>query len=235
MEQEYNDSRKGSSGNSSKTLMILAIILGIAAIVLVILLLQTRSNLKSLLAEKEEQRVELQTELDSLLVEHERVKQVYGQLSDSLSVKDSVIRANAVEIKRLLDTEWEYYKVKKKLSQLQLIAQGYVRQMDSLYRVNTALTEENIAIRKDLKDLRQEKEEIENLWCEGDPEDPDGRMGAAWLYDYSDWEVEDDYVEIYGPFTVDIVDEDEYNVVIEENIKLENRPKIDPNSAWPFK
>ena len=161
MEQEYNDSRKGSSGNSSKKLMILAIILGIAAIVLVILLLQTRSNLKSLLAEKEEQRVELQSELDSLLVEHERVKQVYGQLSDSLSVKDSVIRANAVEIKRLLDTEWEYYKVKKKLSQLQLIAQGYVRQMDSLYRVNSALTEENIAIRKDLKDLRQEKEEIE--------------------------------------------------------------------------
>jgi len=81
----------------------------------------------------------------------------------------------------------------------------------------------------------EEKEEIENLWCEGDSEDPDGRMGAAWLYDWSDWEVEDDYVEIYGPFTVDIVDGDEYNVVIEENIKLENRPKIDPNTAWPFK
>jgi hypothetical protein len=60
-------------------------------------------------------------------------------------------------------------------------------------------------------------------------------MGAAWLYDYSDWEVEDDYVEIYGPFTVDIVDEVEYNVVIEENIKLEPRPKLDPNSSWPFK
>jgi hypothetical protein len=85
----------------------------------------------------------------------------YGQLSDSLMVKDSVIQANAMEIKRLLDTEWEYYKVKKKLGQLQLIAQGYVRQMDSLYRVNTELTEENQAIRKDLKDLRQEKDKIE--------------------------------------------------------------------------
>ncbi len=160
MEQENFDKR-GSSGNSSKSMMILAIILGIVAIVLIILLIQTRSSLKGLLTEKEQQRVELQMELDSLLVEHDRVKKEYGQLSDSLTVKDSVIQANAIEIKRLLDTEWEYYKVKKKLGQLQLIAQGYVRQMDSLYRVNTALTEENQAIRKDLKDLRKVKEEIE--------------------------------------------------------------------------
>jgi hypothetical protein len=81
----------------------------------------------------------------------------------------------------------------------------------------------------------EEKEEIESLWCDGDPEDPDERIGAAWLYDYSDWEVEDDYVEIYGPFKVDIIDEDEYNVIIEENIVLQPRPKLDPNSAWPFK
>jgi hypothetical protein len=62
----------------------------------------------------------------------------------------------------LLDTEWEYYKVKKKLAQLQLVAQGYVRQMDSLYRVNATLSEENVAIKKDLKDLRKEKDQIES-------------------------------------------------------------------------
>lgn len=160
MEQDISKSGRGSA-DSSKKMMILAIVFGVAAIVLVILLFQTRSSLKGLLAEKEQQRVELQMELDSVLVEHEKVKMEYGQLSDSLMVKDSVIQANAMEIKRLLDTEWEYYKVKKKLGQLQLIAQGYVRQMDSLYRVNTALTEENQAIRKDLKDLRQEKDKIE--------------------------------------------------------------------------
>ena len=81
----------------------------------------------------------------------------------------------------------------------------------------------------------EEKEEIENFWCNGDPEDPNGRIGAAWLYDYSDWEVEDDYVEIYGPFQVDIIDENDYNIVIEENIELKPRPPIDKNSAWPFK
>jgi hypothetical protein len=47
--------------------------------------------------------------------------------------------------------------------------------------------------------------------------------------------VEEDYVQIMGPFNVDIVDGDEYNVVIEENVKLENRPKLDPNASWPFK
>ena len=80
----------------------------------------------------------------------------------------------------------------------------------------------------------EEKEAIENCWCNGDPDDPDMRMGAAWLYDYSEWKVEDDYIEIIGPFKVDIVDDNEYNSNIEENIKLESRP-IDTNSSWPFK
>ncbi len=81
----------------------------------------------------------------------------------------------------------------------------------------------------------EEKEKIENLWCNGDPDDPDGRTNAAWLYDYSDWEVEDDYIEIFGPFKVDIIDEEDYNIIIEENIVLQPRPKLDSNSAWPFK
>lgn len=155
------EEKNAMGGKNNRMMMIIAAVLAVVAIVLVILLFQTRSNLKGLLAEKEQQRLELKLELDSLLVEHERVKIDYGQLSDSLTVKDSVIQANAKEIRRLLDTEWEYYKVKKKLGQLQLIAQGYVRQMDSLYRVNASLTEENVAIRKDLKDLRKEKDEIE--------------------------------------------------------------------------
>ena len=81
----------------------------------------------------------------------------------------------------------------------------------------------------------EEKADIEDKWCNGDPEDEFERVGAAWLYDFSDWIVDGDHVEILGPFKVDIVDEDQYNEVIEENIKLESRPKLDPNSSWPFK
>jgi hypothetical protein len=160
MEQVPNQNKSGK--NSNMAMIAIVVVLAIVLIGLIIILFSTRSTLKSLLAEKEQQRVELKQELDSVLVEHEKVKVEYGQLADSLVIKDSVIQANASEIRRLLDTEWEYYKVKKKLSQLQLVAQGYVKQIDSLYRVNATLSQENVAIKKDLKDLKKENEQIEN-------------------------------------------------------------------------
>ena len=159
---ETNPNESKAVNKSKNTLIILIVVLAVIIVGLFIAFFMTRTNLKDLLAEKEQQKVELQQELDSLLVEHDKVKKEYGQLADSLFVKDSVIQANAKEIRRLLDTEWEYYKVKKKLAQLQIVAQGYVQQMDSLYRVNASLSEENIAIKKDLKDLRKEKEQIES-------------------------------------------------------------------------
>jgi hypothetical protein len=128
---------------------------------LIIWLFMTMTNLNDLVAEKEMQKKELAAELDSLLVEHEQVKVEYGALADSLVVRDSIIQANAEEIRKLLDTQWEYYKVKKKLARLQEISQGYVRQMDSLYRVNEALAMENEEIRQDLGQVRREKEAIE--------------------------------------------------------------------------
>jgi hypothetical protein len=72
----------------------------------------------------------------------------------------------------------------------------------------------------------EEKQQIEDAWEEG---------GAGWLYDGEhDWLV--DYVEItiLGPFTVDIVDEDEYNSVIETDIELKPRPPFEATSSWPF-
>jgi cell division protein FtsB len=158
---EANPNQNIKPGMSKTTITAIIVVLAILIIGLIIILMQTRTNLKSLVAEKEQQRAELRIQLDSLVAEHNKVKVEYGTLSDSLVVKDSLIQANAVEIKRLLDTEWEYYKVKKKLAQLQVIAQNYVLQMDSLYKVNATLTEENVAIKKDLKDLKKEKALIE--------------------------------------------------------------------------
>ncbi len=157
------EEKKNSQFTGKKSLIGLIIIIVLAAALVFMFFWQnqTKSELNLLLEEKEQQRVELKQELDSLMVNHERVKTEHSELADSLTIKDSVIQANAVEIKKLLDTQWEYYKVKKKLSQLQEIAQGYVHQMDSLYRVNDALTEENIIIKKDLVVLRKEKEQIE--------------------------------------------------------------------------
>jgi hypothetical protein len=79
----------------------------------------------------------------------------------------------------------------------------------------------------------EEKEEIEELWANGDPNDEYERSGAAWLYDYSNWEVEGDTITILGPFTVDKIDEDVYNESI-ETVELKQRPPFVATTAWPF-
>ena len=80
-----------------------------------------------------------------------RFEQGKGNRDSSLSAKDSIIQANAIEIRKLLDTEWEYNKIRKKLAFLQQVAQGYVHQIDSLYTVNRELQAENEKIRQDFK------------------------------------------------------------------------------------
>jgi hypothetical protein len=137
--------------------------IGILLLVIAIMawmLINNRTTVVTLVKEKDMQRIELQSELDSLLTEHERVKSSYGKLSDSLSQKDSLIMANAAEIKQLLGTQYEYYKVKKKLELLRKISQGYVHQIDSLFTVNAELKEENTQIRGSYQREQTKNEEL---------------------------------------------------------------------------
>jgi hypothetical protein len=137
--------------------------IGILLVVIAIMawmLLNNHSTVVTLVKEKDLQRTELQAELDSLLNEHARVKSSYGKLSDSLAQKDSIIMTNAAEIKKLLGTQYEYYKVKKKLELLRKISQGYVHQIDSLFTVNTALKEENSQIRGNFQREQTRNEEL---------------------------------------------------------------------------
>ena len=148
-------------------------ILGVLAIALAFLLVRN-SSLKteneSLEAEKEMQRLDFQAEVDSLMKVHNELKDNYGELSQQLAEKDSIIQADAVEIKKLLDSQWDYYLVKKKLAALQEISQHYVRQMDSLYTVNRELVAENERIREEFQNerrqntnLTRQKEELTNM------------------------------------------------------------------------
>jgi len=162
--KDIKDKKKDSG---SKILKIIVALLLLIIIVLVWQLLDTRSDIETIKTESLNIKQSLQSELDSVVSEHELIKTEYGELADSLSVKDSVILANAKEIQRLLDTEWEYYKIKKKLALLRKITQGYVHQVDSLFRVNDELKEENIEIKKEFRkeqrktsELQKEKEEL---------------------------------------------------------------------------
>lgn len=97
----------------------------------------------------------LQTELDSLLASHDKIKAEYGELSEQLSEKDSTIIANAEEIKKLINSQADYKKIKKQLARLQTIAKEYVDEMDKLYQENLALKQENTQVKESLV---QEKE-----------------------------------------------------------------------------
>lgn len=125
----------------------------IAIAVLIILLIISFFNTRTIVINNDKvstEKLRLQSELDSLVGQHNLIKNSYGVLQDSLTQKDSLIIANAKEIQKLLAVEYDYYKIKKKLNLLRNITQNYVKQIDSLYKVNETLTTENKAIKKDL-------------------------------------------------------------------------------------
>jgi hypothetical protein len=170
MTTEHNLNNPIPSPNATRWLYILLGVFALVIIGLSVWLISTKGNLRVLQEEKDQQRVELQREVDSIIRTHNQTKLAYGQLADSLAVKDSIIQANAVEIKKLLDTQWEYYKIKRRLEMLQVISQGYVRQMDSLYTVNRELAEENVKMKEEITverrrvaQLTQVKDELSDI------------------------------------------------------------------------
>lgn len=162
-----------SEKKNSKTILIAALAaLAVALIALFIMIgkfSSTKSDLKQLEKEKEMQRLDFQAEVDSLMRVHNELKESYGELSAELAEKDSIIQADAIEIKKLLDSQWDYNRIKKKVASLQAISQKYVRQMDSLYAVNQELVAENERIREQYQaerrensNLTRQKEELAN-------------------------------------------------------------------------
>lgn len=145
------------------TIGVLLVIIAVMAYMLV----NQKKEVVTVTQTSNQERVELQGQLDSLLAEHEKVKAAYGDLNDSLVGKDSIIRARANEIKKLLGLNSELSVVKKKLLQLQMITKGYESQIDSLYTVNRQLRQENEKIRIDYNleqqksaELSKDKEEL---------------------------------------------------------------------------
>lgn len=160
--------------NSKNGFKIAGIVLLILALFFGVMWISTRSELRSYTKQAEQEKAQLRQELDSLMAEHEKIKAEYGDLADSLRVKDSIIQANAIEIKKLLDTKWEYVKVVKKLDRLRGIAQSYLRQMDSLYTLNRQLQAENQQMREEIaqeqrraQQLVKEKEQLATKIEEG--------------------------------------------------------------------
>ena len=139
-------------------------IIGALALIIIGLscwLISLKGDLNVLENEKEQQRADFQAEVDSLLRVHNELKENYGELSVQLAEKDSIIQADAIEIKKLLDSQWDYNRIKKKVSDLQAISQRYVHQLDSLYVVNQELMAENERIREEVQEERKQNRNLQ--------------------------------------------------------------------------
>ncbi len=163
MEDQQTDNNQNSSGKTNKWLIAALVVLVIGIAGLVFWALSIKTEVKELQAEKELVKWRLERELDSIVIEHIRIKEDYGELSDSLAGMDSLFQANADEIKSLLNYKWEYYKVQKKLTSLQDIAQGYVRKMDSIVTVNETLTVENVQMKEEIKIGQRQYRDLEKV------------------------------------------------------------------------
>lgn len=64
----------------------------------------------------------------------------------------------------------------------------------------------------------EQKEDFEDKWHNGDPDDDDKRSGLGWVYDYQNtWKIEEENLIIIGPFKFDVVDKSEYNKIYIED------------------
>lgn len=142
----------------------LTLIFAIISILLAALLMYSLLNVRQIVVEKEnyiEQQMELQDELDSILREYEIIKNEYGDLNAQLTGKDSAILEQANEIKKLINSQADYRRIKKKLELLQNQGKEYVHLLDSLYIANEKLTVENTEVKTKNVKLSQEKEDLE--------------------------------------------------------------------------
>ncbi|MDE7148935.1 MAG: hypothetical protein K2O01_00775 [Bacteroidales bacterium] len=96
------------------------------------------------------QGVQLKGELDQLMDDYTSVKVENQDLSAQLMDKDSIIMANAKEIQKLIASQADYNKIKRKLELLRNITQDYVHRIDSLVVENQTLTAENVQIKEEI-------------------------------------------------------------------------------------
>lgn len=139
------------------------IIIGVLILVILFMgwqLMQTKTEVKTVIVEKENETQQLESELEALMQQHESVKSKYSEVSEKLSEKDSVIEAKAEEIKKLIASQADYRRIKRKLDYLRNSHQRYVEQIDSLFTVNRQLKVENEEIKQKYEVTRSEKNQI---------------------------------------------------------------------------
>ena len=95
-----------------------------------------------------EEKNALRDDLDDLIDEHELLKDEHSELNNQLHERDSVIRAYAADVKKLLRSEGQLKEAKKKILRLKEISRKYITAIDSLLTLNANLALENDSVKK---------------------------------------------------------------------------------------
>lgn len=145
---------------NKKTKILYAVIALLVVIIAVLAwqLVVTKTTVKTIIVEKnqvKEKNTELQQELDSVLLEYTTIKEQYGSLNKKLADQDSTIQKYAKDIQKLIASQADYSRIKKKLEYLRNITQGYINRVDSLYRENKVLKDENVKIKANYEEEQQ--------------------------------------------------------------------------------
>ena len=122
-----------------------------AVSILLLLLVLQRMHSKEQMAAFEAKVIEetaLRDDLDDLIDEHDLLRNEYSELNDQLFQKDSIIRAYAADIKKLLRSEGQLKEAKRKIVRLKEISRKYITAIDSLLTLNANLAFENDSVKK---------------------------------------------------------------------------------------
>jgi hypothetical protein len=141
-------------------LIAILVTLGVLSVVLTIVLVGKTQELNQTLEDKvyvEEQKVALEGELNELIVGYDSLKTENDSINDRLAVEQDKIR----RLLRVQASNAQKLKMyEKELGTLRKIMRSYIIQIDSLNTRNRELTEENIAVRKE---LRQKEDDYQKL------------------------------------------------------------------------
>jgi len=157
---EDNQNLENQIRKLKKSRLILGICCGVLALLCAYFMFIRIPEANTKIVEIEKKSNDFEKDLNDLMREHEDIKRQYGDLTEQLSEKDSIILANAEEIKNLIASQADYRQIKRKMERLQNISREYVAEIDRLYRENEELKTENTKVKGDLKRSQQENIKI---------------------------------------------------------------------------
>lgn len=162
MTPNYQNTPAYQQPKSKLPMWAIAIIITLIVLVTIqiVLFIQNKNKLEATeeaRAYVEEQKVQLESELNELIIGYDSLKTE----SDSINVQ---LAGEQEKIRRLLKVKASNtYKIKmyeKELKTLRTVMRSYIIQIDSLNTRNRELTEENIAVRTQMRELESDYDEL---------------------------------------------------------------------------